>query len=75
MDQIITFLRIFLFCCAWKLVRRLSRLKYPFKHVCQNVLKKAATVAESGAERTASMTARAGRASYVAKDKVSRYRG
>ncbi len=34
------------------------------------MLKKAAEAAEAGADRTAGLTARAGRASYVAKDKV-----
>ena len=36
----------------------------------QEVLVKAAEAAEAGAARTATLTARAGRASYVAKDKV-----
>jgi hypothetical protein len=40
------------------------------KFCVQKVLDKAAKAAEEGAERTATMTARAGRASYVAKDKV-----
>ena len=32
---------------------------------------KAAAAAETGADRTATLTARAGRASYVARDKVN----